>query len=81
MEHTEDDLNQPAGGASASPLDDARERVSSLFPPEFRSHYRAARREFWLAIRALVDSRIAAIEDKERPAPPPPRRGRIDITD
>jgi hypothetical protein len=68
-------------GPSSDSADDLRERVVSLFPPEFRQHYRAARREFWLAVRALVDARISAIETNDRPSQPPPRRGRIDITD
>jgi hypothetical protein len=70
----------PASDPSAAG-DDLRERVIYLFPPEFRQHYRAARREFWLAVRALVDARISSIETADQPSQPPPRRGRIDITD
>ena len=55
-----------------------RERLGSLFPPEFRQHVRAARREFWLAVRSLVDARLEALEGEASP-PPPPGRGRINV--
>jgi hypothetical protein len=63
-------------------LEQARRNVDSLFPPEFRAHARVAQREVWLALRALIDARIEAIERSERsepPAPKPPASGRIDI--
>lgn len=56
-----------------------RENVSGFFPPEFKDHVRRARREFWLAVRSLVDARLDAIEREAEPPPPPPRSGRIDI--
>ncbi len=43
-----------------------REGMNTLFPPEFRSHVRSARREFWLAVRSLVDARIEALEHEGR---------------
>lgn len=58
-------------------LDLYRERVRSAFPPEFREHLRVARREFWLAIRSLIDARLESIEEEARRQPRP--RGRIDV--
>jgi hypothetical protein len=81
MEGPENDQGPEANTTGPSPMDDVQERIQSLFPPEFRHHYRAARRELWLAVRALVDSRISVIEAKERPTQQPPKRGRVDITD
>jgi hypothetical protein len=81
MQSPDDAHPQGPAGEPSGPADDVRERVAALFPPEFRQHYRAARREFWLAVRALVDARISAIEATDRPQQPPPRHGRVDITD
>ena len=38
-----------------------RESYKSLFPPEFVEHRRAARKEFLLAARALIDRAIEKI--------------------
>ncbi len=43
-----------------------RERFRQMFPEEFFRHLTAARKEFWLAIRSLIDARIAALERQER---------------
>ena len=63
-------------------LDQARRNVDSLFPPEFKAHARVAQREVWLALRALIDARLEAIErsgQSQQPPPKPPTSGRIDI--
>ncbi len=58
-------------------MNEYRERLGGLFPPEFKQHVRAARREFWLAVRSLVDARLDAIEgepeNRSRPS------GRINV--
>lgn len=59
-------------------MEEAREQLSGLFPPGFAEHFRAARREFWLAVRSLIDSRLDSIEEEARPKSSP-QRGRIDI--
>lgn len=43
-----------------------RARVRGLFPPEFRRHALAARKEFYLAIRSLIDARIESLERAEK---------------
>ena len=42
-----------------------------MFPEEFHTHRRAARREMLLAFRSLIDSKIARIDqaDKEQETP------------
>jgi hypothetical protein len=57
---------------------EAREQLSGIIPPDFGEHFRVARREFWLAIRSLVDARLDSIEDEAKPKPRRPS-GRIDI--
>jgi hypothetical protein len=69
-------------GELGETLDQARRNVDSLFPPEFRAHARVAQREVWLALRALIDARLEAIDRAGQPQPPapkPPSSGRIDI--
>ena len=80
---------EPRGGPEKSDADrfretveeqmgQAREQLSGLIPPDFSEHFRAARREFWLAIRSLVDARLDSIEDEAKPKEPR-QSGRIDI--
>lgn len=38
--------------------EEMRESVRAFFPPEFLEHRRAARREFLLAARAVIDEAI-----------------------
>jgi len=45
-----------------------RERCKAMPPEEFRTHMRAAGKEFLLAFRSLVDEMIAATEEKKRAA-------------
>ncbi len=59
-------------------MEEVRRNVNSLFPPEFKAHVRTARREFWLAVRSLVDARLDAIEDEAKPKSEPPH-GRINV--
>jgi hypothetical protein len=42
-----------------------REGIKSLFPSEFFTHQRAARREMLLAVRSLIDRAIERMEAKE----------------
>ncbi len=56
----------------------AREQLNGLFPADFGQHFRSARREFWLAVRSLIDARLDSIEDEARPKSSQ-QRGRIDI--
>jgi hypothetical protein len=56
----------------------ARDQLSGLIPPDFAEHFRVARREFWLAVRSLVDARLDSIEDEAKPKQPR-QSGRIDI--
>lgn len=48
--------------------DDIRHRFRGMFemPDDFVMHIRAARREFWLALRSLIDARIESIEEAEK---------------
>jgi hypothetical protein len=45
------------------------DRLSPLnvFPPETRSHLRAAQKEMLLACRSLVDAAIQCVEEAEKP--------------
>lgn len=43
-----------------------KERRMDVFPPEFQTHQRAARREMLLAWRSLIDARIAKLEEEEK---------------
>ena len=56
----------------------AREQLSGIIPADFADHFRAARREFWLAVRSLIDARLDSIEDEATPKSSQ-QRGRIDI--
>jgi hypothetical protein len=74
MEAAESD--QPQAEREESPVRDLdeeeysgmRQRVFRVFelPEDFRSHMRAARREFLLAIRSLIDARIEGLEEDEK---------------
>ncbi len=44
---------------------DLKEHRKEMFPEEFRTHTRAARREMLLAWRSLIDNRIAQIDKPE----------------
>ena len=46
----------------------SRQKRKKLIPEEFRSHLRASKKEFLLALRSLVD---AAVEETE---PEPPKK-------
>jgi hypothetical protein len=59
-------------------MGEAREQLNQIIPPGFAEHFRAARREFWLAVRSLIDSRLDSIEDEAKPKSSQ-QRGRIDI--
>jgi hypothetical protein len=59
-------------------MGEAREQLSGMIPPDFVEHFRSARREFWLAIRSLVDARLDSIEEEAKPKQSRPS-GRIDI--
>ena len=59
-------------------MGEAREQLNQLIPPGFPEHFRAARREFWLAVRSLVDARLDSIEDEAKPKAQQ-QRGKIDI--
>jgi hypothetical protein len=43
-----------------------RHAWEALFPPEFITHRRAARREFLLAARTLIDHALERIEAREK---------------
>lgn len=43
-----------------------KEHRMDMFPEEFRTHQRAARREMLLAFRSLIDSRIARIDQTNK---------------
>ncbi|MCL5265910.1 MAG: hypothetical protein M1343_12095 [Chloroflexi bacterium] len=43
-----------------------RSLVHELFPPDFRQHMFAMRKEFYLAMRSLIDARIDSMERKEK---------------
>lgn len=60
-------------------MDQMREGFDSIFPPEFRTHIRSARREFWLAVRGLVDARLDAIETENAPEDEAPKSGKINV--
>ncbi|MBI4319171.1 MAG: hypothetical protein HY675_11835 [Chloroflexi bacterium] len=49
-------------------VEEFRARASGLFPPEFRAHMHAARKEFYLAMRSLIDAKIESIERAEKAA-------------
>ncbi len=49
-----------------------------LVPAESRQHVRAAQKEMLLALRGLIDSAIACVEEKEKA--PPRNRRRIEVT-
>lgn len=48
-----------------------KERRVEFFPPEFKEHQRAARREMLLACRSLIDAHIEKLENagKEKSEP------------
>ncbi len=73
----------PDIGWALDRMEDVRQGVSAFFPPEFREHFRSARREFWLALRSLVDARLEAIEHEREPKPGqqpgPGTHGRIEV--
>jgi hypothetical protein len=60
-------------------MEELRRGFGGVFPPEFREHARAARREFWLALRSIIDARLEAIEADARSKPKPPPSGRVNI--
>ncbi len=43
-----------------------KEKRMDIFPEEFHTHRRAARKEMLLAFRSLIDSRIARIEQADK---------------
>ncbi len=43
-----------------------KEWRTDMFPEEFRTHRRAARREMLLAWRSLIDARIAKLDEEEK---------------
>ena len=47
---------------------DVRERICGMFelPEDFKTHLRGARRELLLAVRSLIDARLAAFEESEK---------------
>ena len=49
-------------------VEELRARVSSFCPPEFKTHMMAARREFLMAVRSLLDARIESLERAEKAA-------------
>ena len=53
-------------GEMGEMVQEFRARAHRIFPPEFRQHMLTARREFLLAVRALVDARIEALEREEK---------------
>jgi len=78
-EHREE--QKPGVGWALERMEEVRHGLGTIFPPEFKEHARAARREFWLAVRSLVDARLEAIEREARPKPEqgPATRGRINV--
>jgi hypothetical protein len=79
-DHEERGPDRPPVDWALDKMADVRQGISSMFPPEFRQHVRAARREFWLAVRSLVDARLEAIETEGEPKPQgPAQHGRIDV--
>jgi hypothetical protein len=56
--------------ATREHLRSAREEMrgawEALFPPEFITHRRAARREFLMAARTLIDHALERIEAREK---------------
>ncbi len=55
-----------------------KERRVDLFPEEFHTHRRAARREMLLAWRSLIDARIARM-DEEAQGKAAPQATRIKV--
>lgn len=53
------------------------EVVFDFVPREARKHLRSARREKLLAIRSILDARIKALEEDDKPARP--RRQKVDV--
>ncbi len=45
--------------------------IRGIIPEESYGHLRASRREFWLAIRSIIDRRITSLEEE---GPPTARR-------
>jgi hypothetical protein len=43
-----------------------RAMVRGIFPPEFRRHALAARKEILLAVRSLIDARVESLERAEK---------------
>ncbi len=43
-----------------------KEWRGDMFPEEFRTHRRAARREMLLAWRSMIDARIAKLDEEEK---------------
>ncbi|MBI4337151.1 MAG: hypothetical protein HY683_04895 [Chloroflexi bacterium] len=54
-------------------------RLRDVLPQEARQHLHTARREFSLAMQALVDSVLEATEGDDEATPPKRRRGRIEV--
>jgi len=47
--------------------------IEGLFPPRFVEHRRAARREWLLAMRSMVNAAIDRLDRMEGTQPPPPQ--------
>ena len=80
MDQEREEPGRSAAGDPGKGFDDTRDRIEIAIPPAVRQHLRAARREFWLAVRALVDARLANIEARDEPEAAP-RRGRVELDD
>ncbi len=65
-----DDANREEGASGEERVREmkriVREGARGLFPPEFRRHMIAARKEMLLAVRSLVDSHLEALERAEK---------------
>ncbi len=55
-----------------------KERRMDVFPAEFYTHGRAARREMLLAWRSLIDARIARLEEEKDKAAPQATRIKVE---
>ena len=64
----EEERSKGEGAMAGERIEELRARVRGLFPPEFKSHMVASRKEFLLAMRSLLDARIESLERAEKAA-------------
>ncbi len=59
--------------------EELRATVRGFFPSEFRQHMLASRKEFLLAVRSLIDSRIESLDRAEERASKSKKSTRIPV--